>query len=60
MSQQSEIDKLRELIKDIRFAMLTTIAPGGMLRSRPMGMPTSGSSPKAGRRRRMRSGTTTG
>ncbi len=28
--------KLAELIKDIRFAMLTTVAPDGTLRSRPM------------------------
>jgi general stress protein 26 len=33
---QAELKKLSELIKDIRFAMLTTTAPDGSLRSRPM------------------------
>lgn len=31
------IARLRELIKDIKFAMLTTVEPDGSLRSRPMG-----------------------
>lgn len=37
MSRQDEIAKLRELIKDIRIAMLTTTEDDGTLRSRPMG-----------------------
>lgn len=32
----SDIKKLAQLIKDIKFAMLTTISPHGELRSRPM------------------------
>lgn len=36
MSCQDEIAKLRELIKDITFAMLTTVEDDGTLRSRPM------------------------
>ncbi len=36
MSHEDELKKLRELIKDIRFAMLTTIENDGSLRSRPM------------------------
>ncbi len=36
MSNQDELNTLRELIKDIRFAMLTTIENDGSLRSRPM------------------------
>jgi len=35
-AHQAELKKLSELIKDIRFAMLTTTAPDGSLRSRPM------------------------
>lgn len=35
-TQQERIEKLRELIKEIDFAMLTTIDAGGNLRSRPM------------------------
>ncbi|PTY05952.1 general stress protein [Opitutaceae bacterium EW11] len=33
---QEEIEKFAEFVKDIRFAMLTTQAPDGSLRSRPM------------------------
>jgi general stress protein 26 len=33
---QENIKKLRELIKDIKFAMLTTVEQDGTLRSRPM------------------------
>lgn len=36
-SRQQAIEKLAELIKDIRIAMLTTAMPDGTLRSRPMG-----------------------
>ncbi len=35
-TRQEKIDKLRELIKDIDFAMLTTVDTDGGLRSRPM------------------------
>lgn len=35
-TQQEKIEKLRELMKDIDFAMLTTIAGDGNLLSRPM------------------------
>jgi general stress protein 26 len=35
-TQQEKIEKLRELTKDIDFAMLTTIDADGGLRSRPM------------------------
>ena len=31
-----DVRRLAELIKDARFAMLTTVAPDGSLRSRPM------------------------
>lgn len=31
-----DVQKLAELIKDIKFAMLTTVEPDGSLRSRPM------------------------
>lgn len=34
---QEKVEKLRELIKDIDIAMLTTVDPDGNLRSRPMG-----------------------
>lgn len=34
--ENKEIDKLKELVKDIRIAMLTTIEEDGTLRSRPM------------------------
>lgn len=34
--RQSSIEKLNTLIKDIKFAMLTTAEPDGTLRSRPM------------------------
>lgn len=55
----NEIETLRELIKDIRFAMLTTVDEDGFLRSRPMATQsaefdgelwffTEASSPKAG------------
>lgn len=33
---KQEIEKFTELIKDIRVAMFTTVAPDGSLRSRPM------------------------
>lgn len=36
MSREEEIAKLREMIQDIRLAMLTTIEDDGSLRSRPM------------------------
>jgi general stress protein 26 len=36
-SKDEQIEKLRELIKDIDIAMLTTQEPDGTLRSRPMG-----------------------
>jgi general stress protein 26 len=36
MPDKAEIRKLKELIKDIQFAMLTTVEPDGSLRSRPM------------------------
>lgn len=35
-ARQESIDKLGELIQDVRIAMLTTVADGGRLRSRPM------------------------
>lgn len=35
-SRSKSIEKLASLIKDIRFAMLTTACPDGSLRSRPM------------------------
>lgn len=35
--EKTDIEKIRDLIKDIRFAMLTTIDEDGSLRSRPMG-----------------------
>ncbi len=35
-TQQDNIGKLHDLIKDIKFAMLTTVDPRGSLRSRPM------------------------
>ena len=35
--EKTDIEKIRDLIKDIRFAMLTTIDADGSLRSRPMG-----------------------
>jgi general stress protein 26 len=35
-SNNKSIQKLASLIKDIRFAMLTTVCPDGTLRSRPM------------------------
>ncbi len=35
--EKSDIEKLRELIKGIRIAMLTTVDQDGSLRSRPMG-----------------------
>src|SRR5256885_9709801 len=35
-SSSAEIEKLHELIKDVRFAMFTTAAKNGTLRSRPM------------------------
>ncbi len=34
--RQAAIQKLQELIRDIRVAMLTTVLPDGSLRSRPM------------------------
>lgn len=33
----SEIEKLKSMIRDIEFAMLTTVSPDGTLHSRPMG-----------------------
>ena len=36
MNRQEQIDKVAELMKDIQFAMLTTVEPDGTLRSRPM------------------------
>ena len=36
-TRQEKIDTLRELIKDIDIAMLTTVETDGTLRSRPMG-----------------------
>jgi general stress protein 26 len=36
----NDIQKLAELIKDIKFAMLTTVEPDGSLRSRPMATQT--------------------
>ena len=36
-TKQEKIEKLRELIKDIDIAMLTTVDEDGSLRSRPMG-----------------------
>ena len=58
MSRGDEIAKLREMIADIRFAMLTTIEDDGSLRARPMAAQqtegdadlwffTDGGSPKA-------------
>ena len=38
-SRNKSIRKLASLIKDIRFAMLTTVCPDGTLRSRPMATP---------------------
>ena len=34
--EKTDIEKIRDLVKDIRFAMLTTIDTDGSLRSRPM------------------------
>ncbi len=36
MDRSERIEKLGELIDDIRFAMMTTVEPDGTLRSRPM------------------------
>lgn len=36
MDRREQIEKLGELMKDIRFAMMTTVEPDGTLRSRPM------------------------
>lgn len=36
MTREQQIEKLGELIKDVRIAMLTTVLPDGSLRSRPM------------------------
>ena len=36
VAQEDAVRKLGELIKDLQFAMLTTIEPDGSLRSRPM------------------------
>lgn len=36
-ANRESVEKLRELIKDIDIAMLTTIDEDGTLRSRPMG-----------------------
>lgn len=58
-SERSEVEKIRDLIKDISFAMLTTVDEDGSLRSRPMQTQeaefdgevwffTSASSPKVG------------
>lgn len=35
-SERSDVEKIRELIKGIRYAMLTTVDEDGSLRSRPM------------------------
>ncbi len=35
--QMSDFETLRDMIKDIRIAMLTTVDEDGTLRSRPMG-----------------------
>src|SRR3954470_2266389 len=35
-SGNKSVQKIASLIKDIRFAMLTTVCPDGSLRSRPM------------------------
>ncbi|MDQ3513319.1 MAG: pyridoxamine 5'-phosphate oxidase family protein, partial [Chloroflexota bacterium] len=35
-TEQEHIAKLHDLIKDIEFAMMTTVEPDGDLRSRPM------------------------
>ena len=35
-TEREKIEKLRELIKDMKFAMLTTVDEDGSLRSRPM------------------------
>ncbi|MDX2151636.1 MAG: pyridoxamine 5'-phosphate oxidase family protein [Bryobacteraceae bacterium] len=40
MTNHENIAKIRELIKDIRVAMLTTVEPDGHLRSRPMATQT--------------------
>jgi len=34
--RDEQIEKLAEMVKDIEFAMLTTVEPDGSLRSRPM------------------------
>jgi len=63
MSKQDEIAKLREMINEIQFAMLTTVEDDGSLRSRPMAVQqtegdadlwffTFGGAPKAGEVRR--------
>jgi general stress protein 26 len=36
MAERNDIEKIRDLIKGIRFAMLTTVDADGSLRSRPM------------------------
>jgi general stress protein 26 len=41
MDRQQSIEKLRSLIKDVKFAMLTTVDEDGSLRSRPMVTQTS-------------------
>jgi general stress protein 26 len=37
-SDSRDFEKLRNYIKDLKFAMLTTVSPDGKLHSRPMGM----------------------
>ena len=36
LSHEEQVEKIGELIKDVRIAMLTTACPDGSLRSRPM------------------------
>lgn len=36
MSREQAVDKLKDLIKDIRISMFTSVAPDGSLHSRPM------------------------
>lgn len=37
MKEMNDLDKLKHMIKDIEFAMLTTVSQDGSLHSRPMG-----------------------
>ncbi|RYG44836.1 general stress protein [bacterium] len=36
LTNEEALDRLRDIMKDVRICMLTTVEPGGELRSRPM------------------------